>query len=364
MKKKTILGLVLLLLSIIPIVYSGLFLGASKDPYGNLSKLPVAIVEDNQNSVQEKLVESHLFDFKSEPDMRSAQKALEKGEVYSIISFNNEFQEALTTFPKTGRGASITLTTSEGLNYFASKVITSAMSQFVSTLNADLSSKLIHKLDGNHIPTTIASLVELKILRYHPVKNNAEAMAPYLFSLTLFVGTIYINQFIMRKIKIAKESFLAYWKKQFIYPFIIALVQVLLLIVGNQLFIHVPIDSMSPFIFFLCLVSLTFCSIIIGINQLIPGIGNLLVLLLTMLQTSTAAGVYPISLASNVFLKINAYLPMTYSIEGLRKVISLNGYALSEDVARLFIFVILGQLLIVCSYFIHKKKANQAPKNY
>lgn len=356
MKKKTVLGFVLLLLSIIPITYSGLFLGASKDPYGNLNKLPVAIVEYKQNSVQKKLIESHLFDFTSEPDLHSAEKALEKGEVYAIIDFNHDFQEALTTFPKTGEGTAITLTTSEGLNYFSSKVITSAMNQFISKLNAELSNQFINTMSGNHIPTTISSLVELKIIRKHPVKNNAEAMAPYLFSLTLFVGTIYINQFILRKVKKEKRSFLMYWKKQFVYPLTIGLAQVFLLIVGNQLFIHVPIDSMSQFIPFLCLISFTFCSIIVGVNQLIPGLGNLLVLLLTMLQTSAAAGVYPIILANHTFSNINACIPMTYTIEGLRKAISLDGYALSQDVFPLFIFILLGQLLIVCSYLIQKKK--------
>lgn len=64
MKRKITLIFVLTLLSIIPMLYSGLFLGASKDPYGNLNKLPVALVDGEDNIVKDKLIESKLFDIK------------------------------------------------------------------------------------------------------------------------------------------------------------------------------------------------------------------------------------------------------------------------------------------------------------
>lgn len=359
MKRKMILAFVLTFLSIIPMLYSGLFLGASKDPYGNMDKLPVALVEGEDTIVKDKLIESKLFDIKKEKNLDLARKDLEDGTVYSIISFDNDFQNSLKNYPRTQKSPSINLTISEGLNYFSSKVITTTMKQFVDRVNTNLSHTMISKMKGMGTPETASTMIKLNIKDIHPVKNNAEAMAPYLFSLTLFVGTIFVNQFTMRNLKKKGESLSIYWTKQFLIPFSIGIMQVLLLILGNKLFIHVPMTSFFELGAFLFLTSATFSSIIVGFNKLIPGIGSLIVLLLTMLQTSSAAGVYPIILSKKLFQFINNCIPMTYSIKGLRSILSLNGINLINNVYVLIGFFILGQILILISYLIHEKNLEQ-----
>ncbi|MGL9915260.1 hypothetical protein IGI95_002724 [Enterococcus sp. DIV0784] len=356
MKRKFILGFVLLFLASIPMLYSTLFLGASMNPYENLNKLPVAIVNNRENVIAKGLTESNLFDFKEEKDINLANKDLENGKVFAVISFDEDVQENIIHFPKTKKEVSINLTISEGLNYFSSKVITSAMNKFVEQTNAKLSNTLITKMKGVNIPDNVGSIVQLNTRNIHPVKNNGEAMAPYLFSLTLFVGGIFVNQFVMRNLKRREKSFTSYWTRQFLIPLCIGVFQVVLLIIGNQLFIHIPINSNYQLFVFLCLTCATFSSIIVGFNKLIPGIGSLVVLLLTMLQTSSAAGVYPIILTDNIFKVINACIPMTYSIKGLKSIISLDSFGLIDHVYPLIGFFIFGQILILLAYFIHDKK--------
>lgn len=363
MKRKITLIFVLTLLSIIPMLYSGLFLGASKDPYGNLNKLPVALVDGEDNIVKDKLIESKLFDIKKEKSLASAHEDLKAGNVYSIINFDNDFQNRIMNYPKTKESASITLTISEGLNYFSSKVITSTMKQFVEKVNTNLSNTMISKMNGMGIPQSASTIIHLNTKDIYPVKNNSEAMAPYLFSLTLFVGAIFVNQFIMRNLKKKGESLPVYWTKQFLISFIIGIGQVLLLMIGNSLFIHVPMTSLFKLMAFLFLTSATFYSIIVGFNKLIPGIGSLIVLLLTMLQTSSAAGVYPIVLSSKLFQHINNCIPMTYSIRGLRSIISMGSTNLINNVYILIGFLIFGQFLILISYLIHEKKFRTIAKN-
>lgn len=355
MKRKVILGFVLLLLSIIPMLYSGLFLGASMNPYGNLDKLPVALVKTKENIVEKELTERKLFDFKEVENIHEAYKELKSGKVYAVISFDEDMQEKIVHFPKTKEPATLTLTVSEGLNYFSSKVVTSTMNQFVTKVDTALANNVIDKMQGMNIPESVSSIVQLKVKNIHPVKNNGEAMAPYLFSLTLFVGAIFVNQFVMRNLKKRGEALSIYWAKQFIFPLCIGIGQVILLLVGNQFFIHIPVHSVFQLAAFLFLTCAAFTSIIVGFNKLIPGIGSLIVLLLTMLQTSSAGGVYPIILTNGFFQKISACIPMTYSIKGLKSIISLDSIHLSNNVYILIGFFIFGQMLILFSYLIHEK---------
>ncbi len=354
-KNKKIL-LIICLLSFIPVVYSTLFLGALKDPYGNIDQLPVAIVKSESNPVQDNLLKSELFQFKVET-LEKAEKDLQEGNVYGVIHFEKNFHQKLTTFCEIGESPIIYLSTSEGLSYSTSKLVSSALNQFVSSTNAQLSSKIISKNHGQKVPTSTGTVIKIKQTDIAPIKNNAEAMAPYIFSLTLFVGGIFINQFILRIFTKKNHSFFSFWKKQYLLPVIISFVQVILLLIINSLIIKVNINHTILLSLFLFLVSATFSSIISAFNKLIPGIGSFIILLLTMLQTSSSGGAYTIFLSSPFFQKIHLFLPMTYSINGIRKLISLHNQPLLQDIFLLCCFLLLGQFLLVLAYRKHEKSS-------
>lgn len=174
-KKKFLIYAVVFFLTLIPILYSGLFLGALMDPYGKVDQLPVALVKENDNPIYNKLVESKLFDYKEE-NASKAKKDLDKGNVYAIITFDEGFTNKLTAFPVTQQQPTMTLTTSEGLNYSAAKLIVTTTEQFVSKVNAGLSSQMISQLNAKQVPTNIASIIHLEHKDIHPVKNNGEGM--------------------------------------------------------------------------------------------------------------------------------------------------------------------------------------------
>lgn len=354
-KKKFLIYAVVFFLTLIPILYSGLFLGALMDPYGKVDQLPVALVKENDNPIYNKLVESKLFDYKEE-NASKAKKDLDKGNVYAIITFDEGFTNKLTNFPVTQQQPTMTLTTSEGLNYSAAKLIVTTTEQFVSKVNADLSSQMISQLNEKQVPTNIASIIHLEHKDIHPVKNNGEGMAPYIFSLTLFVGGIFTNQFIMRALTKKKEKYRIYWREQFLYPMVIALLQLIFLLLINALFIHISITKPLDFALFSVVVAAAFYSIIVAFNKLVPGIGSFIVLLLTMMQTSSSGGSYPILLSSPIFRTIHRFIPMTYSVNGFRNLISLDNSKIFLDYAALSLFIVIGQIGIYFSYRIHEKK--------
>ncbi|MGG5372201.1 YhgE/Pip domain-containing protein [Enterococcus sp. AZ196] len=355
-KKKFLIYAVVFFLSLIPILYSSLFLGAMMDPYGKVDQLPVALVGEKDNPIYQKLLENKLFDYK-ETGADRAKANLETGKVYAIITFNNGFPQKLKDFPRNRQSPTLTLTTSEGLNYSAAKLITTTTEQFVSKVNTGLSSQMIHQLNADQVPENVASVISLKHKDLHPVKNNGEGMAPYIFSLTLFVGGIFTNQFIMRALTKKKENYRHYWREQFLYPMVIALLQLLLLLLINTCFIHISITKPLDFMFFSIVVAAAFYSIIVAFNKLIPGIGSFIVLLLTMMQTSSSGGSYPILLSSPIFRTIHRFIPMTYSVNGFRNLISLDNSKIFMDYAALIIFIMAGQIGIYFSYQIHEKKA-------
>ncbi|NVY95799.1 ABC transporter permease [Lactobacillus sp. DCY120] len=359
MKKIYKLTLIITIMALIPVIYSSLFLGALEDPYGRLDTLPVAVVNTDQdaNPVYHRLIKAKIFDYKLESSTK-AQKDLQNGDVYAVVRFDKDFKNKMQNFVRTSQSPKIQLTTSEGLSYSTTKMVRSAIEQFTDRVNHANSQLMIVQLQARHIPlpANISSVIQLKNNDIHPVKNNGEAMTPYILSLTLFVGGIFVNQFVMRKFAKKGDDLPVYWMKQFLLPLFISVCQVGLLLLFNQLFIHISIDKFWGAVPFLLLVAATFCSIIVAFNKLIPGIGSLIVLLLTMLQTSSSGGAYTIALSAPFFQTIHQFLPMTYSVAGLRKLISLNTYNVWPEVGILLLFFIGGQIILLLAYHKHENR--------
>jgi YhgE/Pip-like protein len=356
--KKINLFIIVIILVLIPFLYSNFFLGALRDPYKNVENLPVAVVKsENTNPIEDSLLQKKLFKAKFE-DEKQANYDLNSGKVYGIVSFDNDFMEKIASENKI---PNIILTTNESLNSFAAKILTSEMTQYVTKTNEVLSKKLIPKYNEKRapVPDKISNLVNLKHREVNSIKNNAEAMAPYFFSLTLFIGCIFISQFVMKAFPKKEKDYFRYWKKEFIYALILALAQVCILLVTNNIWLKLTIEHIPEFVLFTILVSTTFCSIIVGLNKLIPGIGNFLVLLLMMLQTSSSGGTYPIQLSNSFFQGVNKLIPMTYTNDGFRKLISLGSTSIQNDIIVLTMYFVVSQILILLSFHIHHKNKEE-----
>ena len=98
---------------IIPAIYTTLFLGSMWDPYGNVGKLPVAVVNHDRPAVldgrtlhigkdlAEELKGNDSLDF-CFPSEEDAEKGLETGRYYMVITIPEDFSEnaaALTDGP-------------------------------------------------------------------------------------------------------------------------------------------------------------------------------------------------------------------------------------------------------------------------
>ena len=180
----------------------------------------------------------------------------------------------------------------------------------------------------------------------YPIKNNGEGMAPYFFALTLFVGAIATNS-------VAAVHFN---KLKFFFPLIFIVGEVIFMTGMDYYLLGFGKEHIGILFCLLLFIAITYYSIVAAVNRLFPGTGGLIVLVLTMLQTSSSAGSYAIYLSNPIFQEINKFIPMTYSVMSLRKILSLDNLNIRRELIVLIIFLMVSQVIIYLSFTIHHKK--------
>lgn len=131
--------MVVVAIVLIPTIYTTLFLGSMWDPYGNLDKLPVAVVNedkavsynDRELNVGEELTdklreeESLCFNF---VDAETAERGLRNGTYYMVITIPEDFSaNAATVMDEKPEKMELAYQTNPGTNYIASKMSETAM---------------------------------------------------------------------------------------------------------------------------------------------------------------------------------------------------------------------------------------------
>ena len=157
------------------------------------------------------------------------------------------------------------------------------------------------------------------------VPVNGIAMAPYMISVALFVAAISTNM-IFAKLPSGRhpESRWAWLKSRTEINGIIAVLAGILVYGGVHLIGLTANHEMRTFILII-LTSLVFMSMVTALTTWNSRIGAFFSLILLLLQLASSAGTYPLSLTNDFFRAINPWLPMSYSVSGLRQTISMTG---------------------------------------
>lgn len=154
---------------------------------------------------------------------------------------------------------------------------------------------------------------------------NGVAMAPYMISVALFVAAISTNM-IFAKLPSGRhpESRWAWLKSRAEINGIIAVLAGILVYGGVHLIGLTANHEMRTFILII-LTSLVFMSMVTALTTWNSRIGAFFSLILLLLQLASSAGTYPLALTNDFFRAINPWLPMSYSVSGLRQTISMTG---------------------------------------
>jgi putative membrane protein len=169
----------------------------------------------------------------------------------------------------------------------------------------------------------MADPVKLNTNTINPVTNYGTGFTPYFLSLGLFVGAMLLSiVFPMSEPAIVPASGFNWFTSKLVILAGIGIIQALIADSIILSVLHLHVDSVTNFVSFSIITSLTFVTLIQLLVTMFADAGRFLAIIILILQLTTSAGSYPIELIPKVLQPLNAYLPMTYAIRGFKSIIS------------------------------------------
>lgn len=213
---------------------------------------------------------------------------------------------------------------------------------------------------GDSAANAIARPVKTSHTDNDKVPNNGTAMAPYMLSVALFIAPITINMlYDAFNPKKRPSSGIAWWASKMSVLGLVSILSASIVFFALTGLLGLKPLYPTKTLAFLMLTSLTFTSIVTLFNLLLGKIGAFLMLVFMILQLGGSAGTYAIELSNKFFMAISPYLPMTYTVSGLRQLISIRGDVAVQVAVLVGILIVTNLLMIL---FFHMKKKTYPTK--
>ncbi|MHB9862457.1 YhgE/Pip family protein [Streptomyces sp. YIM S03343] len=184
------------------------------------------------------------------------------------------------------------------------------------------------KSDRDLRSTVMSDPVQLASKDIHAASNYGTGFAPFFIPLSLWVGAMVsymlippMNRRALAAGASARRIALAGW----LPVAVVGVIQMLALMTVLHFAIGLQMARTAGTVAFLALTAISFAALVQWLNALFGVAGRVFVLALLMLQLTAAGGTYPIETSPGFFTAIHPFLPMTYVIEALRRLISGGG---------------------------------------
>ncbi|MFJ7253577.1 YhgE/Pip family protein [Streptomyces sp. NPDC098085] len=184
------------------------------------------------------------------------------------------------------------------------------------------------KKDRDARTEVMADPVQLASKSLHAAPNYGTGFAPYFIPLSLWVGAMVAYMLIQPLNRRALAAGASAWRIAFagwLPVAAIGLLQVAALMAVLHWGLGLQMARAAGTIGFLALVTCCFAAIVQWLNARFGAAGRILVLAVLMLQLTSAGGTYPVQTSPGFFNAIHPYLPMSYVVEGLRRLITGGG---------------------------------------
>ena len=245
-----------------------------------------------------------------------------------------------------------------------SSILTNGTSQLaggadtLTTKLADASRQLKIQPTGAATQQQMANPVKSETTKQGDVPNYGYALAPYVLSLSLFVGAIALNIiYPIRKTFAEQENAFRWWLAKASVTSAAAFVQATILMLIMVYCLGLVPDHPVNFIGAIYLTSFVYMSIVSLLVIVLDNPGRFLAMVLLVLQLGSSEGTFPIQTANGFFQAVNPLVPMTYSIRALRQAISggLGSSFYSDSMWVLAGFLLAANLLMI-GFFIYRGK--------
>ncbi|MFE5163333.1 YhgE/Pip family protein [Streptomyces sp. NPDC056697] len=184
------------------------------------------------------------------------------------------------------------------------------------------------KQDRDARTEVMADPVRLVDQALHKAPNYGTGFAPYFIPLSLWVGAMVAYMLIQPLNRRALAVGASSWRIAFAGWLPVAAIgvcQTLALMAVLHWAIGLQMARAAGTLGFLMLVTACFAAIVQWLNARFGPAGRILVLALLMLQLTSAGGTYPVQTSPRFFNAIHPFLPMTYVVDGLRRLITGGG---------------------------------------
>lgn len=225
------------------------------------------------------------------------------------------------------------------------------------------------KFNATDMSQFISEPITLKDSSINNVKYYGEGLAPYFISMSLWLGAMLMGMIFSfaKLLNVFKSKFM----NSFIGKFIVGsgLVTMQALILSFVLIKGLESNPASITWFYLSnvFISIVFFSISYGVSHAFGIIASPIMFIVLLLQLSSSGGTFPVETAPKFYGIVGKIVPMTYSINTLRMVISgINLSLLKQNISIMLIFMIvsLGGGLLIRSLLNMRKNRSVTINNF
>ena len=185
---------------------------------------------------------------------------------------------------------------------------------------------------------------------YSYVPNYGHALAPYVLSVALYVGMLVFNfVYPIRRVADPDASATAWWFSKVVVG-AVAAIAMAVVECGIMMMCGLTVDHVPSFFATTILFGLASMAVVMFLSMTFDNPGRFVAMALLMLQLGGSGGTFPMEVTMKFYNVIHWYLPMTYSILGLRD--SISGglgthYTLFCNLVLLGIAVVFNLLLLL-----------------
>lgn len=182
-----------------------------------------------------------------------------------------------------------------------------------------------NKKDRDARTEVMADPVALAAKSMHKAPNYGTGLAPYFIPLSLWVGAMVAFMLLPALSKRALAAGAPGWRitlGSWLPAYAVGVVQVLALMAVLHWGLGLEMVRSAGTIGFLLLATACFTAIIQLLGAFFGPAGRVLTLVVLMLQLTSAGGTYPVQTSPGFFGAIHPFLPMSYVVDGLRRLIT------------------------------------------
>ncbi|OOR11953.1 phage infection protein [Bacillus cereus] len=211
-----------------------------------------------------------------------------------------------------------------------------------------------------------ASPVKVKTEKMAEVPNYGTGFTPYFLSLGLFVGALLLSiVYPLRDTVGVPKSGFSWFISKFGVLLSVGIIQAIVADVILLFWLGVEVQSIPYFILFSIVTSLAFISLIQCLVTAFGDAGRFIAIITLIIQLTTSAGTFPLELIPKYLQPFNAWLPMTYSVSGLKAVVSSGDFNFMwQNIGILMIFIVVLSLGTIASLtWMHKRQFKNIAEN-